>query len=192
MNKSLQETEYDGDPIVSLDALKLRIGSNNGTAEDDDLLILLDTARKVFERTANGKIVATRTFTQWQPCWKSYFAPVRLEVGPVLSITHVKYYDVDDVLQEVDTGDYASDLTGIPAYLWMLEGKEWPTLNAYRPRPVGITYTAGMATVPNDIKQAILLLAASAYYANQSAEDVPIPDGFQRLCNQHNTGLGGF
>jgi uncharacterized phiE125 gp8 family phage protein len=161
---------------------------NNGTSEDEALDRYLATATELFELHSSGRTVHQTVFTQHSPCWSSCYRPLRLNRAKVSAVASVKYYDTEDTLQTLSSADYGLDLTGTPALVWLKDGAAWPALSAYRPRPVQVQFTAGFATVPEDVKQGILLLAAH-FYANRGDSDTDIPQGFVRLANKWHTGL---
>lgn len=161
-----------------------------GDAENDLIEMELLAALRMFEHYADGRVVLETTFTEYKPCWGSCSRPMRLSLGKVTEIDSVKYFDQDDEQQTLATSDYGTDITGIPALVWLKEGESWPHLNEYRPRPVAVEYTAGWTAdeVPPDVKLGIFLLA-SHYYRHRGDEDVSIPQGFITLANKYKTGL---
>ena len=87
---------------------------------------------------------------------------------PLVSVTHLKYYDEDNTATTFATSNYHVDTQTEPGRLVLKRGKTFPsasdlrTANAYE-----ITYVAGYGSsrddVPTPIKQAIKLLVAHLY-----------------------------
>ena len=123
---------------------------------------------------------------------------------PLVSVTHLKYYDEDNTAITFATSNYHVDTQTEPGRLVLKRGKTFPsasdlrTANAYE-----ITYVAGYGSsrddVPTPIKQAIKLLVAHLYenreaVTKDSANAIPYtimgmldPYKIKRL----NTVLGG-
>jgi uncharacterized phiE125 gp8 family phage protein len=75
------------------------------------------------------------------------------------SITSVKYYDADGVLQTLDSTVYTTDMIARPAALVRASDQSWPTLQGDRNTGrIQITYVVGwslVADIPERIKQGI-------------------------------------
>ncbi len=102
-------------------------------------------------------------YTQTWRCDLSSFAeviplPMALQLQ---SITSVKYYDADGVLQTLSSTYYEMDTVRRPACLVRAANVSWPTLQAdKRTGRVQITYVVGWTTtaaIPDIIKQGIKL-----------------------------------
>jgi uncharacterized phiE125 gp8 family phage protein len=160
---------------------------NTGTDEDQAIRQYLNTAFGMFELHSNGRTVLSTTFSE-HTSWRYRDRPLRLSKGKVTAINAVKYHDADDVLRTLTLQDYAFDVAGTQAILWMQ--KDQPETNAKRPRPVVIEYIAGWTPeqVPSDVKQGIFLLATH-YYQFKGDEETDIPQGFVRLANKYHTGI---
>lgn len=185
---------------VSVDDLKSHLRLLDDHEEDDVLDMLRRSAREMFEKTTDGRIVLPTEFRQNFTCWPYTYWPytagaLRLSLGNVTEITAVLYVDENEEEQELE--DWTVDLTGTPAIVYLPTG-DYPSLSATRPRPVSVEYTAGWATlaeVPRAVILAIKLLAAHWYSVRESHQEVTYsatPYGFDRLCQSYSTGLGGF
>jgi len=92
------------------------------------------------------------------PCFPSRLP---MEVTPIRSITHLKYWDANKAEQTVTATDYRlNDWTSTP-YLHLLI--DVPTVYEKYDDPVNLQYKAGFGTtaddVPDDLKEAVLILA---------------------------------
>jgi uncharacterized phiE125 gp8 family phage protein len=59
--------------------------------------------------------------------------------------------------------------------------------------PVQVTYTAGYASVPASIKQAMLMHTATLYAQREAVSDRPqnvVPFGLDALYDMHRAGVG--
>ena len=96
---------------------------------------------------------------------------IELVASPVSSVSHVKYYNTAGTLTTLSSADYwtvLNELAG-PGLVILKASEEWPELQEDRPRAVEVTYVCGygatVASVPNEIRQAILILAAHLWDA---------------------------
>jgi hypothetical protein len=96
----------------------------------------------------------------YQEDFSSLLGPVQIRLAPIQSITHLKYYDRDDVLQTFIASDYYANLTSTPPEIRLKEAKQWPNTSLYRPNKVEVTMVAGYgstaASVPRTAKLAIV------------------------------------
>lgn len=147
---------------------------------DDDLTLALyrDAAIEIFENNANLALI-TQTLKQvidCFPCGESFFL---LERYPIITLTHIKYYDTDNVLQTWGSTNYILESNGIPPKLSLASGKSWPSdIHPTRNNAVEITYQAGYGatdtSVPNDVKLALSLIIGD-FFANR--EDSVVQPG---------------
>jgi uncharacterized phiE125 gp8 family phage protein len=89
----------------------------------------------------------------------TYIVP---EVLPIQSITSITYYDANNALQTLSASTYETDLYAEPILIRPAFGQTWPTTYD-RFNAVLVTMQAGYgaaSAVPDDAKQAILLLAS--------------------------------
>lgn len=140
----------------------LRIGTQD---EDDDSqdLYLQEILDNVIDevQTDIGRQLARATYIMYLDDFPSEDLPITL--GPVNTISTVKYYNSSNTLTTMSSADYLLDnvlLTGRMRFL--------NTYSVYSERLNGveIEFTNGWATaaeIPKDIKDAIVLLATDRY-----------------------------
>ncbi|HMR51199.1 MAG TPA: head-tail connector protein [Amaricoccus sp.] len=106
-------------------------------------------------------------------------AEIDLEIGPVASVTSVKYDDGDGE-QTVDGADYEVDTVSRSGWVVPAAGFAWPTaldgVSAVRVRFVVGT------SAPLEVKQAILLMIGFWFESREAAE---MPGGAYALLNLH-------
>lgn len=96
---------------------------------------------------------------------------IELAMPPVSAVSHVKYYNTAGTLTTLSSSDYWTVLneTDGPGLVILKSSASWPDLQEDRPRAVEVTFTCGygatVASVPNEIRQAILILAAHLWDA---------------------------
>jgi uncharacterized phiE125 gp8 family phage protein len=142
---------------ITLDELKLRLRVTSCDF-DSELLDMLKAARQQVEADTYRRLI-TQTVVMYQEDFTSLLGPVEIRLAPVQSITHVKYYDRDDLLQTFAASDYYANLTSTPPEIRLREAKQWPNTSLYRPNKVEVTMVAGYggaASVPHAAKLAIV------------------------------------
>jgi uncharacterized phiE125 gp8 family phage protein len=174
---------------ISLSEIKAQLRIDH--ADEDALLSrLIGTAVAYTDALGSlGQAMITQTWGQWAgPNPKQ---SIRLMLGPVIAVTAVKYYDVDDVLQTDTLGNYEINGTEFAKTVGPKIGNNWP-VTSQRPDAIRIEYTAGYgpaaADVPQSIRHALMLLVGHWYEAreNTGVENlISIPFGFDALIGMH-------
>jgi uncharacterized phiE125 gp8 family phage protein len=157
---------------------------------DDDVIIqrLIDVVVAYTDvRGALGQAMITQKWAQWMgpnPTQK-----VALVLGPVQSVTAIKYYDVDGVLQTDTLANYQTFGTDFTSTVGPKDGFAWPATQN-RSDAIRIEYEIGfgdaIADVPQSIRHALMLLVGHWYdNREQSQADKlqDIPYGFEELLN---------
>jgi uncharacterized phiE125 gp8 family phage protein len=170
MPLTLQRTVAPVSEPVTLSEIKshLRIDIT-----DDDTLLgaLLSAARDDVELYLRRQVMPAtwRLYLDtWQPC-------LRLPRPPVSSVTHIKYFDQDDIQQTLATTVYQVDIVSEPARITLKSGQSWPSLKADKLNAIEIQYVAGWAdatAVPEVIKHAIKLLVGDLYEHREARLDL--------------------
>lgn len=154
----------DVEPISSSEAkLHLRVDHSS----DDALIdILRSTARQIVEQHTNRSLITQTRVIKMDRF--PYFDTIRLTNGPVQSLTHIKYYDEDDVLQTLASSAYWEDFDSGIARVVVKDS--WPATED-KPNAVIITYVAGYGDdssyVPDALKQAMFLIIGHLYENRQ-------------------------
>lgn len=155
---------------------------------DEDSLITsyLDAATQYVE-TLSGLHLVSQTWEQHQ---HGFYCLNYLLKLPVQSITHIKYYDGDNVLQTLDSSAYRLQAP-YKGRAWLEATDTWPSTYC-RSDAVQIRFVAGFSTVPERAKQAVRL-ALGVFHGERSGEVVgtiskQLENGITRLCN----GLRGY
>lgn len=153
------------DPITTAQAkAQLRV---TYTDEDTNIAAYIAAATQHAQKLTNRQF-CTATFkavTRNWPCDEFV-----LHKNPVQSVTWVKYYDENNVLQTLATSSYQTEFINEPAIIRILD---FPAVYD-RPDAIQIQFVAGYgaaAAVPKQIIQAIQLLMAHFY---EHREDVII------------------
>lgn len=138
-------------------------------AADDEVLVgLIKTARQwceMYQRRAYISQSITWTLDDFQ----EVFEPFR---PPLISVTTLKYIDTAGAQQTLDASNYVVDTESEPGRIYEAFTTTWPSIRGDR-NSVEIIYTAGYgttaATVPQNIKQAMLLLIGHWFENRETA-----------------------
>lgn len=174
-----------GEPITLAELkAQLRIESSD---YNDQLERLIVAARRHFERSTNRSLV-TRTYRLDLVGFPRARGEIRLPFGPAIAVASVSYRDSSDAQITLDAATYIVDTTSDVATVTPIWGGCWPWMLP-RPGGVSITYTAGYgaaATVIDDAKHALLMIAAYWFETAPAASDKPpsvVPMGAQAILD---------
>lgn len=159
---------------------------------DDDVLVtrLIAVATAYTDvKGALGQAMITQTWAQWMGANPTQ--SINLLIGPVQSVTAVKYYDTDGELQTDDINNYQVFGTEFATYVGPKDGFSWPVAQD-RADAIKIEYVVGYGDaatdVPDTIRHALFLLIGHWYdNREQTTTDrlEDIPWGFEALMNMH-------
>lgn len=123
-------------------------------------------------------------------------AEFTIPLGPVQSITSIKYLDPSGVEQVLSTGNYWPSLNKNPATIHPGYGLAWPFYRLM-PGSVKVEFIAGTTAdkVPADLKQAMLLLIGH-YFSSREAVVVgdalrvtELPVGVEAILSRYRAGF---
>jgi uncharacterized phiE125 gp8 family phage protein len=156
---------------------------------DDDTIIqrLIDAAVAFVDvQGVLGRAMITQTWAEW-------IAPnpstVLLSIGPVQSVSSIKYYDIDGVLQTATLADF--NVFGTPNRITITPktSKAWP-ITQTRDDAIKIEYVVGYgstsASVPQTVRHALLMLVAHWYENRETTQEKQMQDlpyGFMEMMN---------
>tara|TARA_R110002051_G_scaffold1803_3_gene9993 strand:- start:841 stop:1419 length:579 start_codon:yes stop_codon:yes gene_type:complete len=166
MYRSLKEDTLAVNPLFTTSEAKdfLKVDT---TADDTLIDNLIKAATQSCQIYTNMYFLDT-TVTQYSDNWMEFY---RLYKSPVLSITHVKYYDTNDTLQTLNSTNYILDRVSQPARIGLSVDGVLPNL-ASRINAVEVKYIVGYGTtsseVPEGIRQAVLITIGNWYENRQS------------------------
>lgn len=147
---------------------QLRITSSS---QDTMLAFQIKAARRWAEEYLRYAII-TSTWELYLDSFPKSGDCIYIQKSPVTSITSITYLDSDGDLQTWTSTLYVPDFNAKPCRIYEAYGESYPTTQAIR-NSVVIKFVAGYAAaanVPDDIKQAILIKAATMY--ENPAEEV--------------------
>jgi len=121
-----------------------------------------------------GRALVTQT---WRQDFSAFASKLRLPLKPVASITSVTYYDGDNAQQTLSSSVYELLTDAAGPYLALKPDQDWP--GTYdRAAAVSVTFVAGaaVADVPEEIKQAILLMVGHWYENREAVTEAKMSD----------------
>lgn len=167
------------DRPVTLEQAKLSLRlSPTDSPLDPEILDLIDAATSRWEQDTDMPAIA-QTFVQSRYCFP---AEINLTKRPVQSIESISYTDVDGVDQTIDGAEYGLRKGDQLVYSKSDDG--WPAVKP-SPEAVRITYVAGYtsaATVPRDLKRAVILAVGALFYIDAGGEQYDA--AYQALVQQ--------
>lgn len=136
------------------------------TTEEDSLISgLISSARALSETFTRRSFINTtwRYSLDKFPC-ENYIV---LPQAPLSSVTTLKYYDSNGILQTHSSALYYVDTESEPGRLILNPNEVWPTIQTDKLSAVQVNYVSGYGAtadlVPTDIKTAIKMLVAHWY-----------------------------
>lgn len=147
---------------VSLTEAKAHMRVDIG--DDDTLISSLIKAAREYVEDASHRALMTQTWRLSLDQWPSS-DEILLPRPPLVSVT-ITYTGSDNTVNTLGGSVYALDTDSEPARVKLVHGENWPSGTLATTSPIKITYIAGYASaalVPQQFKQAILLLAAHWY-----------------------------
>lgn len=146
---------------VSLSDVKTHL-KVSGSSEDTYLTQLIEAAVEVAEKYTKRDFI-TKTYRQLQD---TFFNVNEVRKSPNVSVTSVKYYDVDNVQQTLSSALYYALNYSQYLGIFPVDNASWPS-TYLRPHAVEINFTAGYGSAPSNvpagIKQALMMMVAYLY-----------------------------
>ncbi len=131
-----------------------------------------------------GRCMVTQTWAVPFKCWDYRMV---LPFPNVQSVA-LTYRDTDEI-ERVFSADNYNLLPGpLGGEVWMKPSITRPSLGDDHPYPITATIVAGWTEVPDDLKQAILMLVASWYEHREAITDiraVPVPFGYAEIIAKY-------
>lgn len=152
---------------ISLNEVKAQLRID-GSA-DDTLLTSYIAAARAYVESTTGLALNTQTWEMTLHDWPYGSNPIVLPKQPVQSITTITYADQANQTQTLASSVYEIDVTRTPAFITLTENSDWPDIYD-KQAAITIRFVAGYgataASVPEPIRQAMLLLVGH-WYANR-------------------------
>ena len=160
------------------------------THSDDDIYIstLINSARSTVEQFC-GLALIQQSWSVFYDSWPSH-GILNLPLAPILSITDLLIYGEDDVAAPIDHAHYFLDAASKPCRLLLRQGRSVP-MPGRRANGIEIKLVAGFgataAAVPNQLKQALLLIIADWYASRGDVDAGDLPLSARSLLAPYRT-----
>ena len=160
-------------------------------SDDDDILTRIINVAVAYTdaKGALGQAMITQTWAQWMGANPTQ--SIKLMLGPVQSVSAVKYYDVDGNLQTDSLSKYEFFGTGLTTTVQPKSGEKWPVAQD-RADAIKIEFVVGYGDAPADVPDTVrhaMLLMVGHWYDNREQtgydELSNIPFGYESLLNIH-------
>ena len=161
--RSVLKTAPAAEPLTVAE-LKLHLRVTN-SADNDYITSLGKAARRRVEEIT-GRALINQTWYLYLDGWPSCDR-IRLPKAPLSSITSLTYTDSGGDSNTVDGAYWDADTNPTPGELVLTYGSTWPSETLRPNSPIVVEYIAGYgaagSAVPEELKQAIYLMAGLWY-----------------------------
>lgn len=173
-------------PVVSVDEAKrhLRVFHDDDNA---DITAMVATAEAAIEGP-NGIGIALSPQT-WRMSLDHFPCEIIVPLGPVTSVTSVAYTDANG--SPATVSGLRFDLDASPLRIWPARDTAWPEIYC-EPGAVKVTFVCGYATLPPDLRAAILLIVGHFYEHREAVttdlKAVDLPMGVSSILERYRVG----
>lgn len=137
--------------------------------------IYIPAARRMCEQRT-GRSLITQTVDKVLDAWPTD-GDIRLDYGPVQTVSEITYLDADGVAQVVDGAIYSLDNADAlrPAFVVLASGQVWPSAGTFA-NAITVTYVAGYGDTSDDVPRELRLwiMAAVAEMVRSGSPDVKV------------------
>lgn len=180
-------TPAASEPVSEAEAKAQCSVESADTYFDDLLNRLIQSARAHVERYC-GVRFATQTVSI--KC-DSFADMDRLPEAPISSVTSISYVDTDGDAATVSSDVYELRSDGLEAAIVLKFGQAWPSIQPGS--RITMIAVVGTATVPKDVKHAMLMLIAHWFRTRESVvvgeSAVTAPNSVDDLLSNHRRGV---
>ena len=150
----------------------LRLSDTSTGEEDVVIQSYIKAARRYCERIQN-RAYLHQTWDLILDTWPEGDY-IEIPRPPLVSVTHVKYFDTDETEATMSSGLYYVDTNSEPGRVHLQYGETWPTETLRPANGVAVRFVAGYGSVsslvPAEIKQALKLLVGHMYERREATD----------------------
>lgn len=182
---------------------QVRVEADDSTHNDDLTALIIEARQYIEQRLGRQLITATWDLFldrfPWGVVDRSYNGAIEryipIPLPPLQSVTSLKYYDTDGVLQTWGTSNYIVSTDGSEGgRIALAPGVSWPAAQL-RPEAVQIRFIAGYgaaSAVPAPLVRAVKLLVGHWFLHREEAiagtSVSSIPTGVERILTMYQPG----
>lgn len=156
-------TDATVEPVTLAEA-KLWLKVESADTDDDTLISALISAVR---QMAEQKVQRALLGQTWKLTLDAFPDAIELTRVPILSVTHVKYYDEEGSQQTLSPASYTVDSASEPAWIVPAYNTSWPAtradINVVEVQWVAGYHASDPTKVPAAIKQWMQLMLGAAY-----------------------------
>lgn len=162
------------------------------TTTEDTLITTLINAATEYAEKRLARALITQTWEQYLDEFPSTDS-FEIKFPPLQSITSIKYYDADNVLQTWDSTNYDVDIKAEPGTISLSNASTGYPSTFNKPNAVIIKYVAGYGDASTDVPELIragIKLLVSHFFENRegvqtmgSVQDIKIPHVIETIFN---------
>ena len=128
------------EPVTTAEAkLHLRVD----ITDDDTLIANLVAAARRWIEDVTGIRMVTQTWNYYLDEFPDDSSEIKLPIGPVASLTSIKYTDTADTVTTWAATNYRSDLVSLPARIVLRYAAYWPTADLKEANGIDIEFVCG-------------------------------------------------
>lgn len=207
-NVLLSRTLVDGIPVwpITLDEAKLHCQQPVEADPEDTLFLsadgahgLIPAATAYIESRSNLALINQTRVQYFDGQWNGGDPATReleLTMGPVVSVTSIKYLTTDYAEATVDPAIYRALTSSRPGRVRLKSGRTWPSMVSDESEAAWITYVAGhgptAAAVPPELLQCVLVLIYYWFEHRDLFSQGKIDLDFSRALDRMIEGAGGL
>jgi uncharacterized phiE125 gp8 family phage protein len=146
---------------------------------DDDTSQQAYVESLIAAATAHLEMVTNQAFgaQTWELTLGTFPAgEILLPLGPLISVTSVKYDDIDAVEATVDAANYVADSARNPGYAVPVSGYAWPVTTSGGINSVRVQFQAGRSLIPPQVKPSVMLLVEHWYNHREAVSDLTLSE----------------
>jgi uncharacterized phiE125 gp8 family phage protein len=173
-------------PAVLITTTEAKKHLEVGHSDDDTFIDTLVLSVASYMDGYSGVLGQAMVSQVWEETFAAFSSPLRLTLGPVITVDSIQYWDSDNATQTLASSQYYLFRDALGPYVKLHSGNSWPSTYS-RDDAITVTTTCGFggaSDVPDALKAAALLLVGHLYFNRDqviSEESYDLVMGFHDL-----------
>ena len=147
---------------ISLDEAKRHVRIDIDETDHDDYLQDLITVAREQVEMITWRRLGSQTWYAYLDDWPSADY-IELPFGSLISVTAIKYTDVDGDESTWSSAEYIVDTNYQKGRVTLADGYTWPSENLYPSNPIEIEFVCGVVTIPAQVKHAMKMIISELF-----------------------------
>lgn len=171
-------------PFITLPAAKKHLQLSETNTRDDAMITAQIASAIAFLDGPNGYLGCAIASQEWQWQAGAFIDPLRIPLGPILSIEALSYINTEGDTVAMDPATFY--LFGDARSPYLRPIGQWPSDLAARDDAITLEFTAGRTVIPPQLVSAALLIVGQLYRYREVDVDVRnFPTSFSALDMAH-------